>query len=93
MQCLVAKISLISFGHDAGSEFSSPPPPPFFFLGGGGSIYSFSARLSSIIVQELCESRGSRPGLSVLKPVLNWANVCSPEHTSETSTNYDSFLN
>ena len=91
MQCLVAKISLISFGHDAGSEFSSPPPP--FFLGGGGSIYSFSARLSSIIVQELCESRGSRPGLSVLKPVLNWANVCSPEHTSETSTNYDSFLN
>ena len=27
------------------------------------------------------------------KPVLNWANVCSPEHTSKTSTNYDSFLN
>ena len=25
--------------------------------------------------------------------VLNWANVCSPEHTSDTSTNYDSFLN
>ena len=31
--------------------------------------------------------------LSCLKPVLNWANVCSPEHTSDTSTNYDSFLN
>ena len=30
---------------------------------------------------------------STLKPVLNWANVCSPEHTSDTSTNYDSFLN
>ena len=30
---------------------------------------------------------------SSLKPVLNWANVCSPEHTSDTSTNYDSFLN
>ena len=47
-------------------------------------------------VQELCESGGGRPGLSVLmslKPVLNWANVCSPEHTSDTSTNYDSFLN
>ena len=29
---------------------------------------------------------------SQLKPVLNWANVCSPEHTSDTSTNYDSFL-
>ena len=31
-------------------------------------------------VQELCESRGGRPGLSVLtslKPVLNWANVSS----------------
>ena len=24
---------------------------------------------------------------------LNWTNVCSPEHTSDTSTNYDSFLN
>ena len=30
---------------------------------------------------------------TLLKPVLNWANVCSPEHTSDTSTNYDSFLN
>ena len=30
---------------------------------------------------------------ATLKPVLNWANVCSPEHTSDTSTNYDSFLN
>ena len=28
-----------------------------------------------------------------LKPVLTWANVCSPEHASDTSTNYDSFLN
>ena len=36
----------------------------------------------------------SRTRLCVrLKPVLNWANVCSPEHTSDTSTNYDSFLN
>ena len=31
--------------------------------------------------------------LTSLKPVLNWTNVCSPEHTSDTSTNYDSFLN
>ena len=31
--------------------------------------------------------------IATLKPVLNWANVCSPEHTSDTSTNYDSFLN
>ena len=28
-----------------------------------------------------------------VKPVLNWTNVCSPEHTSDTSANYDSFLN
>ena len=28
-----------------------------------------------------------------LKPVLNLANVCSPEHTSDISTNYDSLLN
>ena len=28
-----------------------------------------------------------------LKPVLNWANVCLPEHTSDTLTNYDLFLN
>ena len=47
-----------------------------------------------LVVQgAVCESRGGRPGLAVLKPVLNWANVCSPEHTSDTSTNYDSFLN
>ena len=26
------------------------------------------------------------------KPVLNWANVCSPAHTSDTSTNYDSLI-
>ena len=31
--------------------------------------------------------------LTSLKPVLDWANVCSPEHTSDTLTNYDSFLN
>ena len=33
------------------------------------------------------------PPKAFLKPVLNWTNVCSPEHTSDTSTNYDSFLN
>ena len=38
-----------------------------------------------------CEER--EESAELLKPVLNWANVCSPEHTSDTSTNYDSFLN
>ena len=28
-----------------------------------------------------------------VKPVLNWANVCLPKHTSDTWMNYDSFLN
>ena len=35
----------------------------------------------------------SPPPAHSFKPVLNWSNVCSPEHTSDTSTNYDSFLN
>ena len=35
------------------------------------------------------EPERERAGLAV----LNWANVCSPEQTSDTSTNYDSFLN
>ena len=34
-----------------------------------------------MIFEDWGEDRGS------LKPVLNWANVCSPEHTSDTSTN------
>ena len=46
--------------------------------------------------EEKGEPKRNRTGvllLTSLKPVLNWANVCSPEHTSDTSTNYDSFLN
>ena len=31
--------------------------------------------------------------LGFVKPVLNWANVCSPDHAPDTSTNYGSFLN
>ena len=31
--------------------------------------------------------------MSVVKPVLNWANVFFAEHTSDSSTNYNSFLN
>ena len=32
------------------------------------------------------------PAAVRLQPGLNWANVCSP-NISDTSTNYDSFLN
>ena len=42
-------------------------------------------QLSSLQLYWCCTNR--------LKPVLYWANVCSPKHTSDTSTNYDSFLN
>ena len=44
----------------------------------------------SCLSQTYCHLSNEK--LSV-KPVLNWANVCSPEHASDTSTNYDSFLN
>ena len=40
-----------------------------------------------------CHKHDVSDAVYLLKPVLNWANVCSPEHTSDTSTNYDSFLN
>ena len=50
------------------------------------------------IWQSLEDGAGKRrsecgPAAVGLKPVLNWPNVCLPEHTSDTSTNYDSFLN
>ena len=35
----------------------------------------------------------SAVGGFTVKPVLNWVNVCSPQHTSDTSMNYDLFLN
>ena len=34
------------------------------------SIFSHQDEKSSVIVQELCESRGGRPGLSVLTSLL-----------------------
>ena len=37
---------------------------------------------------------GGHPFRVEFKPVLNWANVnLFAEHTSDSSTNYDSFLN
>ena len=78
--------------YDMTRFFYTPPPPPPH-VAHTSTNKSKIVSLNRDIVQELCESRGGRPGLSVLKPVLNWANVCSPEQTSDTSTNYDSFLN
>ena len=50
----------------------------FFFWGGGGVKISTFSWPSFV---------------TWLKPVLNWANVYLPEHTSDTATNYDLFLN
>ena len=75
--------------------------------GAGGKHIILSARWSDAAGRLLClcsffssyrPMRGDgstfrQLGPSGVKPVLNWANVCSPEHTSDTSTNYDSFLN
>ena len=38
--------------------------------GGGNTIISSYERFAKIRVQELCESRGGRPGLSVLTSLL-----------------------
>ena len=48
--------------------------------------------LMKIFSHATVSAKKKQKGVTV-KPVLNWANVCSPEHTSDTSTNYNSFLN
>ena len=62
------------------------------------SLTLFIHNFYTWLVLMFCQGEPKRLGTMVplhtsLKPVLNWANVCSPEHTSDTSTNYDSFLN
>ena len=39
-------------------------------VGGEGAIYTYRYTDTTNIVQELCESRGGRPGLSVLTSLL-----------------------
>ena len=53
----------------------------------------FDFFLGLIIWKVINQTQLCKTKRSCVKPVLNWANVCSPEHTSDTSTNYDSFLN
>ena len=48
--------------------------------GGGGGAGAVFVRKGN----EKCRAR--------LKPVLNWANVCFAEHSSEYSSNFTSFL-
>ena len=38
--------------------------------GGRGRLYTYRYTVTTTIVQELCESRGGRPGLSVLTSLL-----------------------
>ena len=40
-----------------------------------------------------CSLCSGQEKLSPLKPVLNWENCLFAEHTSDSSTNYNSFLN
>ena len=64
--------------------------------GAGVNLFEASIRESSVPVQNTGTETSNLHKMAVwsdVKPVLNWANVCSPEHTSDTSTNYDSFLN
>ena len=85
----------------------SPVPYSLYGLCGRKATLNSNLNIGVHGTQELCEEGGGA-GSSlvarwvnvnvllirvVLKPVLNWTNVCSPEHTSNTSTNYDSFLN
>ena len=39
------------------------------------------------------QTTGNRFGQLKLKPVLNWAKCLFAEHTSDSSANYDSFVN
>ena len=78
-------MGLCTPGNSARQKFSS-----------SSFYYYFSDYIKSYILLvrevEVVETGGAGCMVRV-KPVLNWANVCSPEHTSDTSTNYDSFLN
>ena len=56
--------------------------------GGGGEAQATCFVFVLLDLEHARIRRGTK-----LKPVLNWSNVCLPEHTSDTSTNYDSFLN
>ena len=54
------------------------------------ALYNLSRKKSREVTASLPGRFLSRRCLTLcIKPVLNWANVCSPEHTSDTSTNYD----
>ena len=55
---------------------------------GFGVLQQFSLHQ---VKRERCQLKTD--GQELVKPILNWVNVCSPEHTSDTSMNYDSFLN
>ena len=71
---------------------TNQPYLPFFFFSLTAACYTATSTF-----MQLNHYSTNQPYLPFfffsLKPVLNWVHVCSPEHTSDTSTNYDSFLN
>ena len=76
----------------ARTRHTGPPATGFFlflfFFGTPMQVPAAMAILANAMV-----GHGGVPELYNLKPVLNSANVCSPNTTSDSSTNYDSFLN
>ena len=67
---LMNRIVLLSDRHSEGFCFCicflwKPNEGGFFILG-----YLFASDINVCIVQELCESRGGRPGMSVLTSLL-----------------------
>ena len=69
-------------------------------MGGDESHFSVSLFVKDKVTRQCPQAttllKPRKESRTSLKPVLNWANVCSPnilEHSSDSSTNYDSFLN
>ena len=67
--------------------FNPPPPPP------PNTRKSDAVKCYVLLIVSVLLTMFHFPSVVSVKPILNWANVCSPEHTSDTSMNYDLFLN
>ena len=64
--------------------------PPGSLCSGQEKLPCINLNVPAVPISRLCSGQEK---LSPLKPVLNWANCLFAEHTSVSSTNYNSFLN
>ena len=60
--------------------------------GGGGGKNTIKPQVSNG-VEYVTPLRGAQKITKLIKPVLNWANVCSPNILRTVRRTYDSFLN